>query len=487
MFGSARRSILAASGILFATSSLLVANAALADAPGAGQQPGGLARLPVQALKIMNYFPADAGWRDMWIEYSHSTIASDFSAIASLGANTVRIIVQPDAVGYPTVSPTSRADLDDMIRVAGSDGLSVQLTLFDMWHGYSQISASEAWVSSLLVDQTNNPGIALVELQNEMPLSRASVNWARSLLPFLQSVLPGVPRTISEPGSQGVTPIRELLSDIPSSDIDAVDVHYYGDPSRAAHELNQVLPMAQRRPVFIGETGVSTGGTSQGEETQARFYKIMGETTDALGLPPPSPWMLNDVHRADGEHLDADQTYFGLRRADGSWKPAAVMVQDIFRGSIPTGSTEDPPSANTLGDWTAFDPSDGAPFVRSTPSHDGGRSICYSHTTGSPAKLPAVEQSFPVLRQGETFTVSAWLYRTAGTGEERISIAEFDANDRYLREVDSPVAVGSGKWQRLSVTASEPNDAVSIAINLKAGYETGAACWSAINVGNSGF
>lgn len=483
----ARKVIVAASGILLATSSF-VASGALADSPGAVNQPAG-ARLPVQELRIVNYFPSNAGWTDMWANYSRSTTVSDFAAIKALDANTVRIIVQPDAVGYPIVNPVDRAELDDMIRVATGDGLSVQLTLFDMWHAYSQISNSMRWVSSLLADQAGNPTIALVELQNEMPLTRESLAWARSLLPYLQSVLPGVPRTISEPGSEGLAPTKKLLSDIPESDIDVVDVHYYGDPSRAAQELKQVLSVAEGRPVMIGETGVSTHGTSQGEEAQARFYKIMGETTNALGLPPPSPWMLNDVHRAGGEHLDANQEYFGLRRSDGAWKPAAVIVQDIFRGNIPTSwSTEstDAPGGDTFGDWTEFDPSEGSPFVASTPSYEGGKSICYSHTGGSAEKLPALVQTFPVLKQGEDFDVSAWLHRTAGTGEEVIAIAEFNANGIYIGEVDSRAATGSGGWQELSVTSSEPSNVASIAINLKAGYESGTACWSDINIADNG-
>src|SRR4051794_14156053 len=59
-------------------------------------------RLPISQLKIMNYYPADAGWTLMWSSYSHDRTVSDFQAIASLGANTVRIIVQPNAIGYPT-------------------------------------------------------------------------------------------------------------------------------------------------------------------------------------------------------------------------------------------------------------------------------------------------------------------------------------------------------------------------------------------------
>jgi hypothetical protein len=363
--------------------------------------------------------------------------------------------------------------------------------MFDMWHRYSQIANSESWVSSLLAGEGGDPRIALVELQNEMPLSGESVSWARSLLPFLQTVLPGVPRTISGPGSDGVTPYRRLLSDIPPSDIDAVDVHYYGDPSRAAQELREIAAMAQGRPLFIGETGRSTYGTAQGEQAQARFYQIMGQTAQALDLPPPAPWMLNDVYRARGEHLDSHQEHFGLRREDGSWKPAAAVVQSIFRGDVPQSWDEQPTGSasggNSLGSWTVFDASAGVPFTTSTPSSDGGESMCYSHTSGSPGKLPAVEQSLPVLRKGETFKVSARINRTSGTGFEQISIAEFDANNTYVGELDSPKAIGSGYWQELSVSGSEPADVTSVEIHLKAGYESGTACWGSVEIATSGY
>ena len=75
-------------------------------------------RLPVSQLKIMNYYPADAGWTLMWSSYSHARTAADFASIASLGANTVRVIVQPNTLGYPTVSSTMLANFRDVLATA---------------------------------------------------------------------------------------------------------------------------------------------------------------------------------------------------------------------------------------------------------------------------------------------------------------------------------------------------------------------------------
>lgn len=479
-----RRTALAAIAVILAAA--LAALTLTASAPtveAATTTAATTGPVPVTSLKIMNYYPSNAGWMDMWTDYSHATTVSDFAAIQSLDANAVRIIVQPSAVGYPNVSSTMRANLDDMISVASADGLSVQLTLFDMWDNYTDVAGSEQWVSSLLADQTGNPTIALVELKNEMPLNSTTISWAESLLPYLQTVLPGVPRTISEPGTGGASAIQALLSDIPPTDLDAVDVHYYGDPSLAAAELQQVQGMAGSMPVFIGETGDSTYGTTAGEEAQVRFYEIMGETAKDLGLPPPSPWMLNDVTNASGENLTTYQEYMGLRRADGTWKPAATVVRDMFDGNTPedwdgTMINEALDLQPVLGAWTEFDPTDGTPTINSHLSHDGGRSLCFSKTGGTSAKWPSVEQSFPVLVPNELFTASAWIKRKAGTGIEKIAIAGFNANDQYVGETDSVMALGSGYWQKLTVFGVVPPGITSVQVHLKTGDETGTACWS---------
>jgi len=195
-------------------------------------------RLPVSQLKIMNYYPADAGWTLMWSSYSHTRTAADFQAIAALGANTVRIIVQPNTIGYPTPSSTMMANFNDMLSTASAQGLSVQLTLFDWWSSYTDIAGSQQWLRGLLGGQKNNTTIALVELQNELPVgTAAAISWAQQLLPYLSNVLPGVPRTVSAAGSTGLAGISTLLTSLSPSVMDVADVHFYGDASGAADAI----------------------------------------------------------------------------------------------------------------------------------------------------------------------------------------------------------------------------------------------------------
>ena len=464
---------------------LLPGAAAKADLPTASP------RVPVTGLKIMNYYPATNGWEDMWRNYSHATTVSDFAAISSLGANTVRIIVQPDAVGYPNVSPNMRADLDDAVAVAASEHLSVQLTLFDLWHNYGDVSGSETWVSSLLQDLGGNTTIALVELQNEMPLSASSISWTKTMLPYLSTVLPGVPRTLSQAASGGFAAINSMLTSIPSSDIDAIDVHVYGDPSLATQELGSVVSVANGRPVFIGEAGASTAGTAAGEEYQARFFEVLGQTAHDLGLPPPGVWMLNDVTSASGVHLTTTSSDYGLRRADGTWKPAAGVVRSIFSGGLPEdwdgdmhAEANDAPGMTT-GAWTEWDHNDGIPTVTQMATPAGGQALCFSQTGGTPLALPSAEQSFPVLAPNESFSVTAYVKRTNGTGQERVALSGYGPSGNYLGQVQSEAATGSGTWQQLHVSATVPAGVARVEVHLKAGNESGTACWANVSISQS--
>ena len=85
-----------------------------------------------------------------------------------LGANTVRISIDPFQFGWPNVTSPMASELSQVMSLAGAQGLHVELTLFDWWSSYAEISTSEAWLSSLLWGYANDPQIAFIELQNEI-------------------------------------------------------------------------------------------------------------------------------------------------------------------------------------------------------------------------------------------------------------------------------------------------------------------------------
>lgn len=443
-----------------------------------------VSRLPVDQLRLVNYYPADNAWTLMWTHYSHTQVASDMQAIASLGANAVRVIVQPSAVGYPTVSPSMLANFRDMLTTAHDAGLSVQLTLFDWWSSYADVNGSEAWLRSLLGGQGGNSTIALVELQNELPIGNTSaISWARTLLPYLSSVLPGVPRTLTVAGSAGAAGIATLLSDMPQSSIDVVNVHYYGDASGAADVIRQAQSVANGRPVIVGEAGLSTPDGAPGEEAQARFYRVMERTTVALGIPPAAPWTLNDfAATAIPNYPGTNEYHFGLRRLDGTWKPAAAVVKESFAGIVDNDldggfEREANNGGARLGAWTPYDTADGVGQVAGDLVRSGLQSVCFTGTSGHTTAVPSVMQKLPVLTAGERFTVTTYVDRLLPTGVERVALAWFGSAGQYLGQVESSSASTSDTWQSLTVTAAAPAGASTVQVHLKAAYESGRACY----------
>ena len=85
-------------------------------ASGAGAAGGDA---PAQ-LKMINYYPARAGWAFMWQRWDPATIGRDFARIESLNANTVRVIVQAETFGFPTPSPLYLGRLAQVVDLAAA-------------------------------------------------------------------------------------------------------------------------------------------------------------------------------------------------------------------------------------------------------------------------------------------------------------------------------------------------------------------------------
>jgi hypothetical protein len=452
-----------------------------------GNASDGVQRLPVSALKIMNYFPANAGWSNMWTDYSHDRTIADFRAISSLGANTVRIIVPPAAMGYPEVSPDRLAEFQDALAAAQQAGLQVQLTLFDMWHNYGDIAGSQAWVQSLLTGQSGNPTIALVELQNEIPLTSSAFDWARRLLPYLSTQLPGVPRTVSAAGATGDAGIKALLGALPASLMDVADVHYYGDAAGALDPIRTALAYSGNRPVIVGEAGLSTIDGSAGEQAQARFYGVLARITQSLGVPAAAPWIFSDfTANAIPYRTSQSQYHFGLRLLSGEWKPAAAVVSDAFAGrsapDIDGGFEREANGDSALGSWTLFDAADGKASVTTQVAYTGRQAVCFAHTSGHLQFVPSVMQSLPVLQRGQVVSASAYVLRWKATGFERVALAWFDARGRFLGQFQSPLATTDGAWTPVTVSAQAPAAATTVQVHLKAAYENGYTCYDDVSI-----
>jgi endo-1,4-beta-mannosidase len=334
-----QRGGLAAAAISIIAASMLAATPAT---PGnARSQLPAVDASAIQGIKEMNYYPANGGWTYMWTKFDPTVISQDFAKLQTLGANTVRIFVQPSVFGYPTVQPAMASRLAEVISLAAQHSLLVHLTLFDWWSDPTDITGSEEWASSLLAPYKGDSEVAIVELHNEVnPQNAQYVSWVTTMLPYLATIMPGTLRTVSV---ASVTPavFAQWVQELKSTPPDFWDYHYFGSAAGAQSTLSQIQALAAPLPLLIGETGSSTAGTtatlSAAEQTQANYYRAVFAVAASLNLPDPAPWTLNDFASGaippGSTANDPKQYGYGLVQVDGTPKPAAAVVQNEFSGS----------------------------------------------------------------------------------------------------------------------------------------------------------
>src|SRR6516165_9596169 len=117
------------------TALLFVATAGHAQLAGDGSAQ----RLPVERIRLMNYYPAANGWTYMWDRWDPATIEQDFIRIAGMNFNTVRINVLIPAFALPTPSSTALSRLAEVVQLADRHGLRIQLGLFDWLNNFTSI------------------------------------------------------------------------------------------------------------------------------------------------------------------------------------------------------------------------------------------------------------------------------------------------------------------------------------------------------------
>jgi hypothetical protein len=452
----------------------------------------------IAGLRVMNYYPAADGWTYMWTNWDPGTLRADFARIRALGANTVRIIVFPDTFGWPRISGSMAAHFADTLKIAASESLGVQLTLFDLWNSYSEIAQSQAWLRELLDPYASDPEIQLIELQNEVdPSDTAAVTWVRALLPTLRSVMPHTPSTVSVSGTAGPAGFAQLRTELAGSPLDVADIHLYGSDANAYGWMLAAKRAAGPLPLFIGEAGFpvtisSYGGLEAAELQQAQWFSVVFAAARAAGVPPPAPWILYDFEPGAIPALVHDQVnqpeayHFGLYSATGQWRPSVWVVRQAFAGQNVAFSdfTAGLSGMSSLLVWTptvsqpgelAYDPNVG--YLR--PG-----SIRLSDTPRGQGKAPAFSlvPTDPAI-PGQLWTVSVWAKGINVNGIAQLSLAWFDSANAYLGETNSsPLPPGNPPWTQLVVRTRVPPGATSVQLILKSNGVAGTVWFDDVQI-----
>jgi hypothetical protein len=474
----------------------LVAVVAFASATDSSNASAGIAD-----VRALSYYPAHGGWTLMWTRFRPGEIDRDMGRIASLRANTVRIVVPASLFGYPEPTPDAMAKLDRVVALAARHRLRVQLTLFDWWHDYSDLDGSKRWATGILSRYRGDPRLALVELKNELqPQDATAVAWARQLLPHVRREV-GVPVGISVAGLDVPRDLALLKEGLARSQPDFYSAHFYWDPGFAYEDLSRAKQAVAPIPLIVGETGYSTylgypivsglprTGSAR-EAAQAYYLRSLALTARRLRLPPIQPWILSDFTRAaiprddPGVFGNPREYLFGLFRVSGAPKPAAGTLRSIFAGRYSYGFNngfEDGVRDEGGRSFPALWRTRVAPRARFTRdvgvSHRGRASARISATrarTGPDAAF-MISPPDPGVRAGDRSTATAYARATEHCGRIVISIAWLARSGSALATRRSrPVRCGGSDWQRLMVTGLAPEGAAYVRIQLRAARIAGS-------------
>jgi hypothetical protein len=450
----------------------------------------GLVRLRVpRDLKVVSYFPADAGWTEMWTNWQPARIDADLSRAAALHANTIRAIVEPNLFGYPHPSATYVSRLDRFVAIAAAHGLHVQLTLFDWWYRWRDLAGSRTWARALLSRYADDPRIAFVEVRNEVLPKPQVVRWLRTMIPFVRTLLGGrMPVTVSVGGRHPAARLVRLAHGLKDTRPDFWDIHEFGGGAELMYSsLERAAAVVAPARLWIGETGYPTTTASTGyggvpltdsaqEAAQAHFLATASWAARAAGLPAIGVWALDDLVPAavpDRTALPSDpELHFGLFHTDGTPKPAASVVRAVFaRGAAA-------PSFN--GSFEQAVASDDGTTVPAQWSMDGNATFAEDHETTRQGALSArVILSRPnataslsivppdaAVRRGTRIAARAWADRSTATARVFLVIEWRNANDRLVQRDSSPPLRATHDWRQLAVAARAPRGAAYARIEL---------------------
>jgi hypothetical protein len=453
-------------------------------------------------LRVVSYYPADAGWTRMWDPWRPDRLAADLGRLRSLNANTVRIIVSPHAFGYPDPEPRYAERLGELVSIAAAADLHVQLTLFDWWEKYRDGAGSKRWASALLAPYVGDRRIAFVELRNELdPNDSNAVAWARELVPWLRTFLGRrTPVTLSVSGRRPAEDLRSLARSLPAaSRPDFLTAHYFsGGAEGAADTFRRLAAEARPTPLWIGELGYPSSSTVTGydgvpltssaqEAAQSHFLRLSFAATRRLGLADPGVWILDDfaagaIPGSDVSPREPEYT-FGLFHADGSEKAAAATVRRLFGGGrderFNAGFEEGMQAADGTtvpATWSLFRTQDLVVAQDPAVARTGAASARFSAVTGLPGSgVLTIAPIDGAPRAAGLARASVWV-RGPAAGAVRMRIDWFD---RSLARIPARQTRGRGAatrgWTNISVSSRAPTGAVFARIAIVAANLHGSA------------
>jgi len=343
--------------VLVAMKSAGIGGVLLFDAPCNEPVEAAIIRtLEPLSVRGVNYFPRETPWDGMWTKTPDNVWQRDMALAASVGVNTIRTFLQfssqmekaglVQADGTP--SQEYVAKIDRLLAAAWNQRIRV-IFCFEFSQAWlATPDAAKRWqaaISAIVAKYRDDGRVLMWDLMNE---PESDEKWTEGTRAYLRDVIPLIKRL--DPAhltTVGLTWRIDRLATLGLPDV--IQYHEYcpkgllfeKGSAQVQTTISRIRKAGGDRPLIIGEFGMSTArdaehGVSEAlrgklrestgtESEQARVYKIVMEAVEKERIAGALSWCLYDY-----PINDPNESQFGLIRGDGTLKPSAELVREIF-------------------------------------------------------------------------------------------------------------------------------------------------------------
>lgn len=312
-------------------------------------------------LKGTNYYPHNAPWLAMWEEWDSGAIKRDLDRAATLGINSLRILV-PGA--SPTtkwgddqgnVNPQYLNELQQFVQLAGQHNMRVLITLFDFQDfsvaGTSFEAAQLKYLRTIVTTFAHDDRVLGWDLHNEPDnysqwqagQQNLVVDWVYRFARATRALDPNHLVTVGT--ARYDTPfVPDTQGRIIADTLDVISVHNY-DADQMGFQTEWVRKRTSK-PVVLEEVGWPTGPImaerpNLTEAEQVRTFRAAFAAAHQSNVAGIMQWQLSDILPRGMLSLDDYplyiNAYFGLFRANGKPKPATtVFAQEYLADPLPS-------------------------------------------------------------------------------------------------------------------------------------------------------
>jgi len=293
-------------------------------------------------IRGVNYYPQKYPWRKFWSHFPKDTIESDFKLIDSLGFNTIRFFIPFNEFGGPHISEDNLLKLDFLISTAKIHDLKVMPTLFDFPVGFELLKYTgyDRHLKIILERYKDEEAIIAWDLKNEPDID-FEYHKKEDVLAWLDFMIKQAKRyDENHPLTIGWAHIEN--GSYLSENLDFVSFHYYEEIDKLNDRFEVLQSAVGDKEILVSEYGMTSydgfypGAHSETE--QSEYIVALNNFMLEKGMGGML-WSFYDFDEAPSDifgwkpWVKATQKEFGIINADGSQKPSATQIKNIFRNN----------------------------------------------------------------------------------------------------------------------------------------------------------